>query len=288
MTKSRERCPPIASAAYAAALRCGACEEWENGACRCWGPSKPKSACKKLWTGSSPYRGSLGPCLPVPTSTARACSRRVCCCRGRSREWPRRACRSRGLDALSSFGRPSGSNFCRINRDVSCVHTASIIAVLEDRVCFALTKQDKIRDTIFYCDIEHVEELDGEDALGGGGPSRAFSHVTSQSFSKKKSARREAVTMRHEHERSREGTSFRIFDVTHHRNYFFRCVRLEPWRTTGSRCLLSPSITTGWKVRTSERPLSKRFAPQWMNAGGRRSWPRISTLLNERVLGALR
>jgi len=185
---------------------------------------------------------------------------------------------------LARARHPSGSNFCRIDRDVSCVHTPSIIAVLEDHVCFALTKQDKIRDTILYCDIEHVEELDGEDALGGGGPSRAFT----QSFSKKKSARREAVTMRHEHERSREGTSFRIFDATHHRNYFFRCVRLEPWKTTGSRCLLSPSMTTGWKVRTSERPLSKRFAPQWMNAGGRRCWPRISTLLNERALGALR
>jgi len=103
-------------------------------------------------------------------------------------------------------------------RDSLCVHADSVMAVLEDCICFALSEQGKIRDTVMYCDIEQVEEQDGEDTIGTG---------TARAFSKKRGARG-PVTMRHEHERSREGTSFRIFDGSHHRNYFFRCVRLKP------------------------------------------------------------
>ena len=111
------------------------------------------------------------------------------------------------------------------------MHAHSVIAVLEDCLCFALSEQGNIRDTVMYCDIEQVEEQDGEDAMGAG---------TARAFSKKQGARRGPVMMRHEHEKSREGTSFRIFDETHHRNYFFRCVRLKPGGPRAANAYLNP------------------------------------------------
>ena len=114
-----------------------------------------------------------------------------------------------------------------------CVYADSVIAVLEDGLSLALSEHEKVRDTIMYCDIAQVEEQDGEDTIGTGvGMAR--------SYSIKSGARRAPITMRHEHERAREGTTFRIFDEVHHRNYYLRCVRLNPGGLGQSHADLNP------------------------------------------------